>query len=72
MATAYSYVQFSSPDQDKEVRLKLKQQLRGLVERIDVGLVKKQVAVFYIGRDRGRLFITPDVSPPMFKLAQRN
>jgi hypothetical protein len=36
---------------DKDVRLKLKQQLRGLVERIDVDLVNKQMVVWYIGQE---------------------
>ena len=53
---------------DRDVRTKLKQQLRGLIERIDVDLVKKQMVVFYIGQRPRMRPISPDVSPKMFKL----
>jgi recombinase len=53
---------------DKEVRLKLKQALRGLIDRIDVDLVQKQMSVFYIGQRPRATHIGPDVPPPMWKL----
>jgi hypothetical protein len=53
---------------DKDVRLKLKQQLRGLIERIDVDLVRKQMVVFYVGQRPRANFIGPDVSPPTWKV----
>ena len=65
-----SVVELMNVIHDREVRLKLKQQLRGLIERIDVDLVKKSMVVFYIGQRPRMNVITPDVPPPMFKNAR--
>ena len=46
-------VELMSVIHDTEVRLKLKQQLRGLVDRIDVDLVKKHMLFSILGRGRG-------------------
>jgi hypothetical protein len=55
---------------DRDVRLKLREQLRGLIERIDVDLVQKQMTVFYIGQRPRAHWISPDASPKMFRRRQ--
>ena len=53
---------------DREMRLKVKQQLRGLIEVIEVDLVQKQMLVWYIGQSPRMMPISPDVAPRMWKL----
>lgn len=54
---------------DREVRFKLREQLRSLIERIDVDLVKQQMVVWYIGQRPRMRPISPSSSGSNFDTA---